>query len=104
MIISKVQLTSKFFCSRQKILLFLITSVKNNNLMIFPQFSVNFQNSENTRHFGSPLRVCRRLSLSVVCDVGLGGGFCTKRANRGGKLRLEYARWVLLRVAISCWF
>ena len=94
-IVSKVQLTSKFFCSRQKILLFLITSVKNNNHMIFPQVSVNFQNYLNTCHFGSPPSLLR-LSPSVVSDVSLGGDFCTKRANREVKLRLEYARWVSL--------
>ena len=34
--------------------------------MLFPQFSVNFQKSENTRHFGSPPSLHENLKPSQI--------------------------------------
>ena len=52
----------------QTAFLFLVLLANKYNYTLFPKFSVNLQNSENTPHFGLP-RVYKRLGPSLVCDI-----------------------------------
>ena len=76
----EVHLTPNFFVSRRKSLLFQTTLVKKIYLGTC---------------FGSQPRVCTRLGPNLVCYASRGSDFPTERRQReGGKVRLEYERWV----------
>ena len=57
MIIIRVPLTPLSFCELSKDFSSLPYCLKNYSYTLFPQFSMNFQNSENMCHFSSPLNL-----------------------------------------------
>ena len=71
--------------------------------MIFPQCSVNFQNSESTRHFGSSPSL-QEIKSECIPWRQVGKRFLHKESNQRRKTSSRICPIAMLqRIAIFCW-